>query len=490
MRSAWSLTLALAACGEPVSLGIGAEPASTGAAETTGAGTEGETGDDRSSWVYEYRERGKYGSIGASALAIADNGDIVATGRFAGSFEFAGVVYTSVDEDLWVARFASDGTPLWFRQFSAPLPYAVDTFGPQSAGNLAFTADGDLLLSPTVLLATDFGSGPLDGDTWDPVVLRMSADGEVVWARRFAGFGGEYTDSYPVFVAAGSDDRVWLVGTLEGLTDLGGGPLWSAGWGDLLIAQLDGAGEHLWSRRHGDGGHQEARAAAAAPGGGIVIAGALEGSLAIADTTITSAGLGDAFLVRLDAAGAPLLARNFGDELDQSATALVVDADGITFAGDFVRAIDLGGGPLTSEPDPKAWEPADAWEQAIFVARLDLDGAHRWSTELHADHDPAEVASLARGSDGTLALAGYSWDRPLQFAGAIDGSGQGSWVAALTADGAPRWLQTVSGTPRVAVDAAGGVVALFNVYWEPIEFAGKPLGAPDRASLIVARRGP
>jgi hypothetical protein len=479
VRCAWALAVTVIACGDPASLGIGDDLAC------------GEPGRcvDPSTWTHEYRQRSKYGAIGASALAIAGDGDIVASGTYSGSFEVAGQVHTSVDEvDIWVARFAPDGAPRWFRGFVGEPTETGHGGAPWSAGNLTFAANDDILLSSTVFATIDLGTGPLVGDTPDPVVLRMSPAGAVIWARRIVGPDEPFNRPSPVFVAPADDDRVWLVGTVHGTVDLGGEPLWSAGWGDLLVAQLDGAGEHLWSRRHGDAGHQEARAVAPAPDGGVVITGELEGSLTIADTTITSAGLGDAFLLRLDAAGALLWARRFGDELGQTGEQVVVDAAGVTFAGDFIRAIDLGGGPLTTERDPHAWEPADAWQRAIFVARLDLAGDPLWSTALRADSDPASLDMLARGDDGSLALAGWS-GRRMQFAGEIAGTGDGPWFAALTAEGEPLWLQTASGSPRVAIDADGGVIAVFDLR-DPIDFAGAQLGAAGRASLIVARRGP
>ena len=478
MRSAWLLTAPLLACGDPESLGIGdGDPC-----DEPGACI------DRSSWVHEHRGR-SYGGFGASALAIAADGDLVASGTYGTDLEFAGEVHTAVTSvDSWVARFAPDGTPRWFRGLPIARPEVGYGGAPWSVGTLAFADNDDILLGTTAYATIDVGAGPLVGATPDALALRMSPTGEVLWARRLVGpdEGGRFP--FAVFVAPAPGDRVWLVGTVFESLDLGTGPLWSAGWGDLLIAQLDGAGEPLWSRRHGDAGHQEARAAAVTPDGGLVITGRLEGSLTIPDTTIASAGLADAFLVRLDAAGAPLWARRFGDELGQTGEQVVVGPEGITLAGNFVRAIDLGGGPLTSAPDPHGWDTDEAWQTAIFVARLDLDGGHRWSTALRADEDWASLDILARGADGSLALAGHSGRRML-FSGDITGRGDGFWFATLTATGEPRWLQTAASPPRVAIDASGGVIAVFNTR-DPITFAGLHLGAHNRSSLIVARRWP
>jgi len=167
--------------------------------------------------------------------------------------------------------------------------------------------------------------------------------------------------------------------------------LHSAGWGDVLLAQLDADGNHLWSRRAGDPGHQEIRAIAAAPDGGLVIAGGLEGSLDLGAGLLVSAGSRDAFVASLDPDGDATWSHRYGEKDMESSLAVDIDQDGgVLLMGNYYGStIDLGGGPL----DPGA---------SLFFAELGADGSHAWSTALSE-----LVHTFDRGADGTLVVGGF-----------------------------------------------------------------------------------
>lgn len=518
MRLAWISLAALPACGEPPLANHGtsetgstmAGTATTDAATTDLESTATSTGDPACAgplsacpgsalWLRDYRVKGSAGAVAASALAIAANGDIVAAGNYYGTFEFAGESYPSISQvDLWLARFAADGAPLWFRHFDGELKYGTQGRVADSLGNLAFATNGDIVLTTTAFGDVDLGDGPLVGDDGDPVLVRLSAAGQVQWARRVVGTGRSEYEYFPRLVAPAADDRVWLVATLYNTSiDLGGGPLNSAGWGDLLLAQLDEHGEHVWSRRLGDAGHQVPRAVAAVADGGLLITGALEGTLQLGDVTLASAGMSDVFVLRLDADGAAVWGRRYGDKYDQGGSAVTIDAAGITLAGSFASTIDLGGGPLTALERQNPPHPRDGWYRSVFMARLDLDGTHRWSAALHADESEAELTALARTEDGTLAFAGTS-SRRLSFGGQIAGHSKGKWFGSLAADGAPRWLQSVADSPwpgqgadspLLAVDREGALVTVFGLF-DTLELGAETVGTAERATLVLGKYVP
>ena len=81
--------------------------------------------------------------------------------------------------------------------------------------------------------------------------------------------------------------------------DLGGGLLTSAGGDDVFVAKLDADGQHLFSKRFGDGAGQQAfRAAAAGPGDALIF-GRFAGNIDFGSGPITSNGASDAFVGRV-----------------------------------------------------------------------------------------------------------------------------------------------------------------------------------------------
>ena len=427
--------------------------------------------------------------IETAALALAPNGDIVATGMYGGTIEFGGQSITSIGGlDIWVARFGPDGAPQWFHRFGGPDPTPNDGYAGAnwSAGNIAFDADGDILVTARCVDTIDFGFGPLTGDDLDPVIMRLSSAGEPRWAHRHVGLGGSVGNDSPLFIAPAGNGRLWLVGTLFGAAvDLGGGMLHSAGWGDVLLAQLDADGHHLWSRRAGDPGHQEVRAISATPDGGLVLAGGLEGSLDLGDGLLVSAGTRDAFVARLDHSGEATWSHRYGDNHAQSSLAVRVDgAGGVLLAGHFQSTIDLGGGSFISPKVDHGFGPT--WQSALFLAQLDADGSHVWSSAL-----VGWMMTLDRAGNGTIVLSGHGASDVI-FPGGVWGSGDGPWVTTLDPDGSPRWQHILSGdesSVASAVAAPNGAAIVAGTIYGEVEFAGATIGAPDQHTLVLAQFG-
>src|SRR5262249_47559744 len=116
------------------------------------------------------------------------------------------------------------------------------------------------------------GYGPCTGEvvpvTEDCSTLGVDEDcdgvagcpGVAFWSKRF----GNNTRSAPPQPSTAVDGagNVLLTGFFDGSVDFGGGPLTSAGWSDIFVVKLDPAGNHLWSKRFGDGLNQHAWATA------------------------------------------------------------------------------------------------------------------------------------------------------------------------------------------------------------------------------------
>ncbi len=518
MKPSWTLAVLLAGCGEApldgststsgkaatssddptVAASTGMTPTtSTTSTTTTGETTAGEVCDPEvtactggQAWLRAFPVTSNAflgGPIEAAALAVAPNGDIVATGMYEGTIEFGDQSITSIGTlDVWVARFGPDGAPKWFRRFGGPDPTPNDGFlgANWSAGNIAFDTNGDILVTAKCVATIDFGFGPLVGDDLDPVVLRLSSTGQPKWAHRHVGLGGGIGSEFPLFVAPVGDGRLWLAGTLYGPgIDLGGGMLHSAGWGDVLLAQLDADGNHLWSRSAGDLGHQELRAIAATPDGGLVIAGGLEGSLDLGDGPLISAGTRDAFVARLDSNGEATWSHRYGDNHEQSSLMLHVDGEGgVLLAGSFQSMIDLGAGPFVN---PNAGQ--DPFPiPGLFLAELGADGSHVWSSALSE-----WMTTLDRGDDGTLVFAGAGAST-LMFPGGVSGSGAGPWVATFGSDASPRWQRILSDDVYSIAHAVAGpngaAIVAVTIYGE-VEFDGVTIGVPDRSTLVLAQFG-
>jgi len=163
-----------------------------------------------------------------TGIAVAPGGDVLLTGVFETNIDLGGgPLISSGDRDLFVARFTSAGEHLWSRRFGDA--------GIQQHIGVAVDARGDVVLYGAFEGALDFGGGPLvAAGGVDVFVVKLDAFGEHVWSHR----AGDAADQYPADVAFDADGRVLVIGHYAGSIDFGGGPLDSAGFEDVFVARF------------------------------------------------------------------------------------------------------------------------------------------------------------------------------------------------------------------------------------------------------------
>ncbi len=109
---------------------------------------------------------------------------------------------------------------------------------------------------------------------------------------------GDAAEQSGVSVAAAGGFTL-VAGDFEGTLDAGGGPLASAGARDVFVAKLDLAGEHVWSKRFGDGASQTLGSVAVDRDGNVVLTGAFAGTLDLGAGPLTSVDALDIFVAKL-----------------------------------------------------------------------------------------------------------------------------------------------------------------------------------------------
>lgn len=171
-------------------------------------------------------------------------------------------------------------------------------------------------------------------------------------------------------------------------------------------------GGRQWVTRLGDASVQRGLAAAMDGEGSALVAGSFGGVLDTGGAVISAVDAQDAYVIKLDAAGAPVWARAFGGAGHQYATALAVDGQGRVFvAGRFDGTMDVCGQPITAQDTEDTDGSADNDEGAEdvdkdgFVVALDRNGACLWTRVIGGLGDQT-VTGLAIGAGGSLVVSG------------------------------------------------------------------------------------
>jgi hypothetical protein len=345
------------------------------------------------------------------------------------------------------------------------------------ASAIAADGQGNVIVAGGFVGVADFGGGSL-----------QSAGGADVFAAKFAVDGtllwvrsfGDPADQMADSVAVDGDGNIVLTGSFAGAIDFGGGFLHSAGGQDVFVVKLDANGAHLWSKSFGDGSDQLGAGIAVDGAGDLIVTGSFFGTADFGGGALVSAGDSDVFLVKLDANGGHLWSKSFGGPADQLPMSIAVDdSKSIVLTGEFSGALDFGGGALVSTGFGDA-----------FVAKLDANGGHLWSKSF--GDGPADTI-VGRGVvtdiSGSVLILG-------EFDGAADFgdgpvSGTGMFLVKLDADGGHLWSKHLgAGSAQeargVATDGAGNVL-LTGTLHGAMDFGDGPIQSAGSGDLFVAK---
>ena len=190
------------------------------------------------------------GSVTASTINLAADGNIYLAGDFRGTIDFdPGEGVHSLSSygsytDAYVLKLNSNGDFGWVRT-------ATGT-GYNSVRGLSLASDGGVVTTGSFQYSADFDPGAaqytLTSESgYDGFLWRLSADGDLVWARQFAGASYVYGQAVEVT----GDNSIYLAGTYISSVDVDPGTdtfllTTSDGTYNTFLSKLDADGQLQW----------------------------------------------------------------------------------------------------------------------------------------------------------------------------------------------------------------------------------------------------
>ena len=348
----------------------------------------------------------------ATAVSTDLAGNVYLAGAFTGTVNFGGVALTSLGaRDLFLAKFGPTGTHMWSKRFG-------DAADQQSAVMLVDYFD-NIYWTGYFAGAVNFGGGALTSAGGnDAFLVKFDAAGTHLWSKRF-GDGGDQRG-----VALGTDHwgNIDLVLDFTGVVNFGPGNLTSAGGFDIGVVQYSNLGVYIWGYRFGDAAEQRVAAIATEPFTGYVyFTGANSGTVNFGGGNIATAGGSDIYLAKFDCYGNHMWSDGWGDDGNQSGTALATDDLGFMFlAGVFEGVINLGGGPLVS-----------AGQQDVLLAGFNASGTHALS-RAYGDPSNNQQPTCVIEDAGYNVLMGGTFQGTIDFGGsALTGTASDGFVVKM-----------------------------------------------------------
>jgi hypothetical protein len=227
--------------------------------------------------------------VAATSVVVDVDGSFVLAGDFTGAVDFGGGnLATGGDADVFIAKFAADGTHAW----------SLRAGGAREVGAhaLAVAADSGVVVGGTFHGTASFGGADLvSAGAGDGFVASYDANGNHVWS---AGVGGSGSDAV-LAVALDESGRVVATGRVEGDVLFGGTPRTAIGGQDgfmAVFAAADGAIE--LAGLFGGAGDDAGTAIVRGIGSVFILGGTYSGDADLFGTVLQSRGARDIFLVQ------------------------------------------------------------------------------------------------------------------------------------------------------------------------------------------------
>ena len=302
-------------------------------------------------------------------------------------------------------------------------------------------------------------------------------EGTLFWGKRFGAQG----DQTATALAVDEAGNIFITGTFDGTVDFGGGPLVSAGGGDIFLAKLTPSGEPLWSKSFGDAsGPQVGTSIAVDHTGAVLIVGQYTGTIDFGSVPLESYGGSDVFLAKFDTEGGPLWSSHFSNFATNVATSIATDgANNVVISTTSNGVLVFGGDGLNA---------IDGFD--VFVAKLDADGEHVWSQRFGGPDDQyGQALAVTAAGDVTVSA---SFLGSMDFGGGtlMSAGGQDLALARLNADGDHVWSQRFgsAGDQTVrdgALDPAGHLVTAGS-FAGALSFGADPLVSSGETDVFLA----
>lgn len=436
-------------------------------------------------WVWAQSTGGIFNEARGERVVCDNNGHVVVAGTYScPQITFGSITLNNNGgDDLFVVKMDTGGNVLWAK--SAGGDYAEEgyTVATDDAGNVYVSGE---FWSESVT----FGSSTItNSGSADIFLVKYDASGNVLWAKSPAGTDEDKSNAIAVDLAG----NVYITGSyISNTLDFGGGVTLSNSQSnaeDMFIAKYNADGNPVWAKHATGSGNDKAFGIGTDADGNVLVSGHfISGTLAFGSTTLFNSGGFDIFLVKYDANGNVLWAKNPSGSGYDFNFSLELDANGNSYITGHFSSFQLifGGATVTN-----------GGGDDIYVAKYDANGNAMWAQKAGGNtYDYGYDVSV--DGQGNVFLTGNFHSPTISF-GNISLTNSTTYadfyVVKYNSSGDPQWAQHGTGSDYTfgrgcGADASGNVYVTGLFGNETLTLGNLTLttyaGATD---LFIARYG-
>lgn len=394
-------------------------------------------------------------------------GSVYTIGNFIGTFDVnpnSGVynLISNGNSDFFISKLDSLGNFMWAKSIGGSMN--------ESGGTILIDTAGDILVSGQFNATVDFDPGPgvfyltANGDN-NTFVLKLTSSGDFVWVKNMG-------VNYNTFCFVDNAGNIYFDGRYTGTVDFDPGlgifNQTSNGSNNIYMSKFNPSGNFIWSKSFANSSNDNISSLAVDDYGNVYSTGTFHTADFDPDTSVfhlSSNGQQDIFIVKLNASGDFVWAKNIGGPGGNSdhGYGLTLDEEGNVYTiGSFGGVIEI----TDFDPGPDVHYIASNSDADIFISKLDTEGNFVWAAS----------------------VGGYSWDWGISIA--TDNSGNvyttgvykgivdfdpGPGIANLTENGnGDAFVLKLSQHLSASFSASNTIVALGDT----IQFTDLSIGQP------------
>ena len=359
--------------------------------------------------AYEWaKNMGGTSSTRGNSIATDVSGNVYTTGIFSGTTDFdpgAGTYNLTAlgDQDAFITKSDPNGNLVWaFRIGGASSEFSY---------GIAVDAGGNVYTTGSYALTVDFnpGAGTFDmtakGGS-DVYILKLNTSGNFVWARSVGGVSID--DSYGITLDASGN--IYCTGDFVGEADFDPGAgtlnLVSKGDLDIFVLKLDANGNLIWAKNMGGVGADAGYSVAVDATGNVYSTGLFTTNAdfdpGAFDYEIINLGISDIYVSKLDVSGNFVWAKQMGGPRDEYGVSLVLDKSANVYTtGWFYGTTDF-------DPGPATYNLTSALGGSnIFISKLNTAGNFVWAKSIGgSDYTYAQGYAIAIDSGNNSYITG------------------------------------------------------------------------------------
>ncbi len=349
----------------------------------------------------------------AYAAACDNSGNLVVTGSFQGAADFdPGLKKLILSEqnpgkdvqDIYLTKLSAGGELIWAFSIGGTLY--------DEGNSVCLDSSGNIYLTGCYTGSVDFDPGEgkkelnSNGGSKDIFVAKYTGDGQFVWAKSM---GSTYADN-GTGIALDANDNIFICGNYNGPADFGSGfhlTLKEKDEHGFFVSKLDKSGNLMWVKSLGAATAKSPTQIVADDAGNILVPGYFDGVNSFEgqskDYKLTSAGMRDAFICKLNAGGKLVWVKQFGGTKHDEFNSLTADRQGNIYAGGYFM------NKINASSAAGNWILAKDSLWGIAIAKYTKEGSLVWLKGMGGSGGFGEGRGIKTDAESNLfCLANYN----------------------------------------------------------------------------------